>query len=281
MDDDLKMPIEKFCGSFGETIELKTLHTWGSPCYVLDSRLQLGDDVPRFEPRSRPGIYLGYSPCHAGSVALVLNPKTLHVSPQFNVVFDDYFTTFPFLTDVDIPPKWEELVRASESTAIERYDLAKFWLAANVETDKESLPDSEGDGGSNTDASKNIPVAEDSDGQKNIEALLQPTLPDLNEMTRRKSKQTPKTTETVKGSHDATLKKVFGLATCAFMVCGLANRSVFAIGRLPDPPVTKINAKVNHLQNISKLYDGTINKCHHYLFNADASINDVYTLSQV
>ena len=56
MDNDLKMPVEKFCGSSGETIELKNLHTWGSPYYVLDSRLQSDDKVPRFEHRSRLGI---------------------------------------------------------------------------------------------------------------------------------------------------------------------------------------------------------------------------------
>ena len=36
----------------------------------------------------KSGIYLGHSPYHIGSVALVLNPETGHVSPQFHVVFD-------------------------------------------------------------------------------------------------------------------------------------------------------------------------------------------------
>ena len=45
LDYDLKTTVEKFHGSLGEKIELKTLHTWGSQCYVLDSRLQLGDMV--------------------------------------------------------------------------------------------------------------------------------------------------------------------------------------------------------------------------------------------
>ena len=85
----------------------------------------------------------------------------------------------------------------------------------------------------------------------------------------------------MKGSYDSKFKKVFGLETSAFMVCGLANPSAFTVGRLPHPPVPKIKAKVNHLQNITKLYDGTINKCHHYLLNSDALTNDVYTLSQV
>ena len=35
--------------------------------------------LPKWEPKARVGIYLGHSPCHAGSVALALNLKTLHV----------------------------------------------------------------------------------------------------------------------------------------------------------------------------------------------------------
>ena len=45
----------------------------------------------KWEQRARIGIYLGHSPFHAGSVALVLNPRTGLVSPQFHVVFDDNF----------------------------------------------------------------------------------------------------------------------------------------------------------------------------------------------
>ena len=100
-------------------------------------------------------------------------------------------------------------------------------------------------------------------------------------MTRRKSKRTPKPTEKVKGSHDSKVKKVFGLVTCAFMVCGLSTRAAFTVGGLSHPLVQKIKLKFNHLQNISKINDGTINKCHQYLYNVDASTNDVYTLSQV
>ena len=32
--------------------------------------------VPKWEPRSRLGIYVGHSPAHVGSVGLVLNLKT-------------------------------------------------------------------------------------------------------------------------------------------------------------------------------------------------------------
>ncbi len=46
-------------------------HTFRSPCFVLDSRLQSGiGGLPKWEPRSCLGIYVGHSPSHAGSVAL-------------------------------------------------------------------------------------------------------------------------------------------------------------------------------------------------------------------
>ena len=85
--------------------------TFGCPVYVLDFKLQSpGISPPKWEPRSRLGIYLGKSPFHAGSVALVLNPKTGHVSPQYHLVFDDDFTTIPYLNsnteNSEVPSHW-------------------------------------------------------------------------------------------------------------------------------------------------------------------------------
>ena len=72
---------------------LKNLHVWGAPTYMLDPRLQDGHKIPKFEPRSRKGLNLGWSPRHASTVPLVLNLQTGSVSPQFHVVIDDWFTT--------------------------------------------------------------------------------------------------------------------------------------------------------------------------------------------
>ena len=72
---------------------LQQLHVWGAPCYVLEPKLLDGHKIPKFNPRSRRGLHLGWSPKHAASVPLVLNLSTGHVSPQFQVVFDDWFTT--------------------------------------------------------------------------------------------------------------------------------------------------------------------------------------------
>ena len=122
-------PIEKFSSTKRE-LRLRDYHPWGCPVYVLEGNLQtVGSKVPKWDPRARLGVYLGRSPCHAGNVALVLNPRTLHVSPQFHVTFDDKFVTVPFLRSGDIPPSWSDLVHHNtESATDEAFDLSTTWM---------------------------------------------------------------------------------------------------------------------------------------------------------
>jgi hypothetical protein len=80
---------------------LRRTHVWGAPTYVLDPKLQDGKKLPKFSPRSRQGRFLGFSKEHSSSVALVLNPRTGKISPQFHCVFDDFFETVRGLSDID------------------------------------------------------------------------------------------------------------------------------------------------------------------------------------
>eukprot|EP00978_Attheya_sp_CCMP212_P006292 scaffold14257_cov69-Attheya_sp.AAC.1 len=127
LHQDNKTPIEKFTGADGLDSAIRDRHTWGCPVFVLDSRLQSGaGTAPKWEPRSRTGVYLGHSPFHAGSVALVLNTATGHVSPQYHVVFDDDFTTVASMRTGIIPSNWADLVsRSSELATDEQFDLAQ------------------------------------------------------------------------------------------------------------------------------------------------------------
>ena len=87
-DKNGKSPYMKFA-SVDSRPSLGDQHPWGYPVHVLDSKLHNDSKgLPKWEPRSRLGIHLGHSPAHAGSVALVLNPSTGHVSPQYHLVFD-------------------------------------------------------------------------------------------------------------------------------------------------------------------------------------------------
>ncbi|KAL7460839.1 hypothetical protein ACHAXS_001279 [Conticribra weissflogii] len=130
VDLDGKTPEMKFSDVASATIRLCNCHTWGCPCYILDSRLQTNPKgVPKWEPQAQLGIYVGRSPHHAGNVALVLNPHTGLISPQFHVVFDDDFSKVPHLRRGTVPPNWAELVRhLSEKTTSEFFDLTKTWF---------------------------------------------------------------------------------------------------------------------------------------------------------
>ena len=73
--------------------KLTLLRPFGCPVYVLNDSLQGDTHLPKWDTRACVGIYLGISPVHAHSVALVLNIRTGLASPQFHVKFDDMFET--------------------------------------------------------------------------------------------------------------------------------------------------------------------------------------------
>ena len=105
----------RFSGVASVTLRLRDFHTLEWPCHILDSQLQTNPKgVPKWEPRAKLGIYLGRLLAHASNVALVLNPNTGFVSPQFHVVFNDDFTTVSHLQKGTVPPNWDTLVTNSQ-----------------------------------------------------------------------------------------------------------------------------------------------------------------------
>lgn len=115
IDSSNASPASKLYGVELDKLPVKTYHTLFCPIYVLDARAQSagGPGPPKWEPRSRIGVYLGHSSFHAGSVALVFNPRTGRVSPQYHVVFDDTFSTVPYMDAGTVPPNWPDLVKYS------------------------------------------------------------------------------------------------------------------------------------------------------------------------
>jgi hypothetical protein len=114
-----------------ENIPVKTFHTLFCPVYVLDSQAQSagGPGLPKWEPRSCIGVYLGQSLFHAGSLALVFNPRTGWVSPQYHVIFDVTFSTVPYMDAGTVPPHWEDLLKHSSKKATdEDFFLAEDWM---------------------------------------------------------------------------------------------------------------------------------------------------------
>ena len=129
-DLDGTKPSSRFFGVSEPQQNLKEYHPFGCLVFVLDLRLQGGQIGPhKWEPRSRVGIYLGHSPMHYGSVALVLNPQTGNVSPQYHTVFDDNFTTVQHMRDGTLPPTWQDMCQQyTELDTNEAFDLVDIWF---------------------------------------------------------------------------------------------------------------------------------------------------------
>jgi hypothetical protein len=88
-----KSPLELFTESIDDHRDLRRVHVWGCPTFVLEAKLQDGQRIPKFNRRGRMGQFLGFSDQHSSTVGLVRNLATNFVSPQFHVVFDDLFTS--------------------------------------------------------------------------------------------------------------------------------------------------------------------------------------------
>ena len=103
-----KRAFETYAASFGVTI--LNYHPPFCPVYyVLHSGLQGGGKRPnKWVRKSRIAVYLGSSPRHARSVALVLSLLTGYVSPQFHLKFDDFFETVQDTTSLP-QSKWQLL----------------------------------------------------------------------------------------------------------------------------------------------------------------------------
>ena len=143
-----KAPIEVFSGTVIDHHEhMHRLHVWGAPVYVLDPKLQDGKKLPKWNPRSRLGVYLGFSPDHSTLVSNVLNPRSGHISPQYHVVVDDLFTTVPNANCGGLydpiafdATRWASLVKSGLEMHFDLDDLAmQNQLSANS-GDRQSIP---------------------------------------------------------------------------------------------------------------------------------------------
>ena len=87
--------------------DLRHTHVWGCPVYILEYELASGKKLPKWNPHSRCGVYLGVSSAHSSNVPLVLSLKTGSISAQYHVVFDDCFSTV--VSEGLQPQAWEKL----------------------------------------------------------------------------------------------------------------------------------------------------------------------------
>ena len=74
------------------------------------------------------GVYLGHSPFHVGSLDLVSNNRTGHVSPQYHVVFDNTFSTVEHTGKGTDLGNWKKLLEEqSELATQETINISKEW----------------------------------------------------------------------------------------------------------------------------------------------------------
>ena len=74
-------PVELYTSAKIDMDFLKKERIWRCSAYVLDPKLQDGKKLPKCDPKTRQGKYVGKSPRHAGSVGLIRNPQTGYISP--------------------------------------------------------------------------------------------------------------------------------------------------------------------------------------------------------
>ena len=77
-------------------------------------------------------MYVGFLPLHSSTVGLICNLQTGNISPQFHLIYDDWFETV-HATAAQEPEVWQELIKFSRFANDfddEQYvpELSKEWL---------------------------------------------------------------------------------------------------------------------------------------------------------
>ena len=86
-------PAYIFTGTKFTCHKLKDINVLVCPVYVLDPMLQQGRKLPKLQLWSRCRIFVWFSPNYSSDVPLIPERANEHISPQFHVIFDDYFIT--------------------------------------------------------------------------------------------------------------------------------------------------------------------------------------------
>ena len=130
--------------------DFRRAHVFGCPTYVLEPKLQDGKKIPKWHPRARLGMFVGFSPFHSSLVPLILNVRTGWISPQYHVIFDDKFETVESLEDECLESSWGRLLRLPRETFVDLEYDSDGKLKTSILPDLEPgwVPDLDGSRGS-------------------------------------------------------------------------------------------------------------------------------------
>ena len=130
-------PDELFSRTTSNHHELQNLHPWGCPVHVPMPTLQDGMKSPKWQPRAQRGQFVGWSPLHTSSVALVRNLNTGRLSPQCHLVFDPWFETV-HKNGTEPPEGWDLLMAHHQhEVELDEEDRLNRSLDADWPTKKE------------------------------------------------------------------------------------------------------------------------------------------------
>jgi hypothetical protein len=135
-----KQVVKRFKGAtFDDYDQISRASVWGCPVYVLVPKLQDGMKIPKWDPRSRRGMFIGGNS---------INLRTGNVS--YHVVYDDLFTTLPneytggILDGMPFNPQsWSKIVWSGLERYIDPDDEAESGTTQIPSLDREWLSDEE------------------------------------------------------------------------------------------------------------------------------------------
>ena len=130
----------------------------------------------------------------------------------------------------------------------------------------------------NTKTSSNSTLSESSDEDLVTNKLLFPTMPDLNELTSRRSGRTRNLSQRAKESTNSSYRRIFNsfVGFTAVLSTSLMNTAT-AIKQ----PTSTLQRAVHHSNQINTHFDNTLNVVFHAALIVASGDNDTYTLKQM
>jgi len=95
---------------------LSDTRVFGCPAYVLHKSAQDNPGSTKtWAECCWQGIYVGQSTAHANTVALIYNPSSKHVTPQFHVTYDESFSTVHLTDPTTLETRLSQLCNSKAS----------------------------------------------------------------------------------------------------------------------------------------------------------------------
>ena len=291
-----KSPSERFLQtSATDSLDVSNFHTFGSPCYVLDPN----EHTPKWDPRSSLRIFVGFSAHHARNVAMVLNPYTGLVSPQYHIVFDDHFQTLPGLRGTEIPDSWKTICKHNSTNSDDtdkRFTLPSEIVESGGDDSVPSIEDLSPSSPYERDRMKNGRIMNPEDSDDDDETIRKRGRKKSSKDTSRDNEDSEPLTksfinlktsglrrsERIRKQTSSYLSFIHPLHfnTSAFLT--ESRESLLKIIRNDDAGAPMhytafFSAAALKCEDVSILFDGTLNKVYEFVFAANQQQNETYT----